>query len=794
MCAPIPRGARLRRSSLLDKNPHSRVFSARRSLVIESRILPPIPQNIPQNMAPLGEASLALTDLPVTTPPITALSPDRSVSIPGLSANPGVQTFSIAPSVPTADVTRPTYVPTSSLAVVTLTSSLPSSKTIVSTIPGSTTVSSFTTSISTLTSISSTTSSLASTTLSLASTTLSLASTTSSLTSTTTSITPVTTITPVSQLSDSTVTTTSYTSIQSTETDTYSTESFTVAPSSTITDPSSSTVSSSTTNDTAPATSTAVVSPISVTPANLSAHNPSFYIGIVLGTVAVIACICALIAWFIRFRSHLRRRRAARSLKLPWAKSNDGDTWGLESGHGTESSNVDLAAISAMNLGSREDLANVQAWSPRGDRDVGEPRRAHIRDNGSTYSLQNHHIPEYCLFTDDSVRAFASSEGYSTASLLPHHNLRQLPSHLIDQELVARVSREHASLRSTNDDVDSPTSRANGDCCGTPRETMNKPRFLSLRGNGLNVPWHLNESSPRSMVERLRNHGKRLPAEPSWEQISPGQNLCETDKKDGEAEHWSTTLRTSLVNTFNAVAANLSPATGAPRMSGDGLTSAPSKRVPARKSVRDTFWDDNVLKAKELSRETSASTVTSNAWTLEETREGAGVVHLFIPGLQGCGDEPVIQRPHLSGPTLSFGDGDDLISDGHHDDERRREVAEHPQIPLIASEKPPPAVIRPDPSYTRRNTRQKTVDSSLSRAGSNYSMNFPLPPVASSSSSSSRPGSLRMPNPYDQDSIVIAPPSEISRLSSSGSSTISNGNTREATLALKDRRNRVPDV
>jgi hypothetical protein len=766
MCAPIPRGARLRRSSLLDKSPHSRVFSARRSLVIESRISP----RIPQNMASLVEVSLALTDLPVTTPPITALSPNRSVSIPGLSANPGVQTFSIAPSVPTADVTSPTYVPTSSLAVVTLTSSLPSSKTIVSTIPGSTTVSSFTTSISTVNSVTSTTSSLVSTT--------------------TSSITPVTTITPVSQLSsDSTVTTTSYTSIQSTETDTYSTESFTVASSSTMTDPSSSTVSSSTTNDTASATSTVVVSPISVTPANLSAHNPSFYIGIVLGTVAVIACLCALIAWFIRFRSHLRRKRAARSLKVPWAKSNDGDTWGLESGHGTESSDVDLAAISAMNLGSREDLANVQAWSPRGDRDVGEPRRAHIRDDGSTYSLQNHHIPEHCLFTDDSVRAFASSEGYSTASLLPHHNLRQLPSHLIDQELAARVSREHASLRSTNDNVDSPTSRVDRDC-GTPRETMNKPRFLSLRGNGLNVPWHLNESSPRSMAERLRNHGKRLPAEPSWEQILPGQNLCERDKKDVEAEHWSTTLRTSFVNAFNAVAANLSPTTGAPRMNGDGLTSAPSKRVPARKSVRDTFWDDNVLKAKELSRETSVSTVTSKAWTLEETREGAGVVHLFIPGLQGCGDEPVIQRPHLSGPILSFGDGDDLISDGHHDDERRREVVERPQIPLIASEKPPPAVIRPYPSFTRRNTREKTVDSSLSRAGSNYSMNFPLPSVASGS----RPGSLRTPNPYYQDSIVIAPPSEISRLSSSDSSTISNGSTREASQALKDRRNRVPEV
>ena len=103
-----------------------------------------------------------------------------------------------------------------------------------------------------------------------------------------------------------------------------------------------------------------------------------------------------------------------------------------------------------MHLGSREDLADVQAWSPRGDRDVGdsEPRRAESGKNGSSHILQNHPcMPEYCLFSDNSIRSFASFfEGYSTASLLPHDNLHQLPSHLIQLQLESAGSMHHYAL------------------------------------------------------------------------------------------------------------------------------------------------------------------------------------------------------------------------------------------------------------------------------------------------------------------------------------------------------------
>ena len=758
MCAPIPLG--MRRNSL-HENPHSRAFSARRALTIKSRqttILPPIPQNIPLNQAPQVEPSLALTvtGLPVTTPPITALSPDRSVSIPGLSVDPGVHTLSITSSATFSSVSTAISTLRVSSTYDTVTTITPEiiitseTTTTPETIITSETATTPETTIASETTITPETTTTPETTI---------ASETPITSETTT--TSGTTITSVSQTSDSTVATTSYT-----------------IP----------IVSSSTTNV---VKNTVLSSPISFTPANLSAHNPSFYVAIVLGTVAGIACLCALIAWFIRCRRHVKCRHAARSLKLPWSKPVD-DSWGLESSRDCpgSDSDVDTTAISAMHLGSREDLANVQAWSPRGDRDVGEPRRAENGDNGSTYSLKNHHIPEYCLFSDDSVRSFVSSEGYSTASLLPHHNLRQLPSHLIDQELVARVSRERASLRS-NDNVDRMDFPIHTDRdCGTPRETMNKPRFLSLRGNGLSVPWHPNSSGTRSMVERLRNHHGKL-AEPPWEQISPRQNLDEIDK-DVEADSgtWSNSFKSSLVSAFNAVAANLSSAVGTPQMNGNGLTSAPSKRT-AHKSVRDTFWDENVLKAKELSRETSVSTMTSSAWTLEETREGAGVVHLFIPGTQVCGDEPVIQRPHLSGPTLSFGDRDDIISDC---DDNRPRMVEHPQVPLIASERPPPAVIRPDRYHARHNNTRILVNPSLSRAGSsNYST---MSMINIGAQTTSRSGSLSIPNPYNvnDSSDSIVEPTQISRLSSSDSSITSLDGTTGVIEALKERRNRVPEV
>lgn len=758
MCAPIPHLLRFNR---LHNNLHSRVSSARRVLAIESRqnTLPsPILQSIPRNTASPGGASPTVTNLPVTTPPITALSPSEP---PGLSASQGIQTLSINSPVSTVDLTSSAYVQSSSIVAPTssFTPNSVASEIITSTVLGSATVSSMTASPSTwsVSSMSDMTSSLV----------------------LTTAITPVTTITPViSQSSDSTVTTTSYTSIQSTGPDNFSTESFTSGSSSTLSvvnDPSSSIVSSTTTNSTAPAVNTVTAPPISGRPENLSAPNPSFYVGIVLGTVAVIACLCALIAWFIRLRSHARRRRVARSLNIPWVKSDDGDTWGLGSGH-RSGSDMDLAAISAMNLGSREDLADIQAWSPRGDRDVGEPKRAENYVNGSTYSLQNHPIPEYCLFNDDSVRAFASSEGHSTTSLLPHHNLRQLPSHLIDQELAARVSREHVSLRFNDniDRMDSP-SRIN---CGTPRETMNNPRFLSLRGDCLNVPWRPNSGrSPRSTVERLRNHGKPSLTEPPWEQTSSSQI---NNKTNAEAEPWSTSFKTSLVSAFNAVAANLSTAAGAPRMNEGSFTPVPPKRT-VRNSVRDTFWDENVAKAKGLSRETSNSTVTSKAWTLEETREGAGIVRLFIPGVPTSDNEMRVQRPHLSGPILSFEDRDGVISYG---DGSSRPIVQHSQVPLIASEKPPPpaVTIRPDPYLIRRNTR-KTVDSSLSRVGSIYStasmhIGAPTKNLAfQPRRMTSRPSSLSIPsdNPHyddNSDSVVIEP-SQISRLSSSDSSTTS---------------------
>ena len=406
-------------------------------------------------------------------------------------------------------------------------------------------------------------------------------------------------------------------------------------------------------------------------------HDPPFYVGVILGTIAGIALLAALVAWLIRCKA--KRRRVARTV-VPWAIS-DADDGRLEAGHG----GVDRLAIGAMNLGSREDLAHVQAWSPRGDRDVGEPRRSESYLNGSTYSLHNHSIPGHTLFSDESLGALSAFEGNDGPGLRPKRTLRQLPSHLMDESFVARARREEEALKYAQYyGRPMPERTVNGrfpTCSGG-----SPPHHLSQEGHNLGSHW--DQGSPkRSMVERLRNLGK--PAEPSLEDIgplpTPGAPLG--DGKE-EVEPWASTFKTSLVNAFNSVAANISRAPHT-EIGDDNLT----PRRATRKSVRNAFCDEKTDGGKVLFRHGSTSTVESKPWTLEENPDGPGVVHLH-----NFGNE-IPRRPSMPPPNLSFGDGESIYD--ADDSDFRRMLSGESQIPLIASSKPPPAFILPEARLSR---------------------------------------------------------------------------------------------
>ncbi|KIY53551.1 hypothetical protein FISHEDRAFT_68766 [Fistulina hepatica ATCC 64428] len=68
------------------------------------------------------------------------------------------------------------------------------------------------------------------------------------------------------------------------------------------------------------AASSSSVSALPSVSASSSTHSPPFYIGVVLLIIISVACIAAVLAWFIRLRIHRHQRKhyAASVLSLPW--------------------------------------------------------------------------------------------------------------------------------------------------------------------------------------------------------------------------------------------------------------------------------------------------------------------------------------------------------------------------------------------------------------------------------------------------------------------------------------------
>ena len=608
------------------------------------------PYVIPDGDGPFASISV----FSVTTLPATALSPGMATSAPSvansvpISAVQGASSFSPSESA-------------STLVETSTTTALPSSESRQQT--SGTFVSASTSALSTTSS--STQKSSIRTSVSIITPTLASSSRVSST---------------ISRSLTSSVASSTYTSVQSIviASSTSLLTSYTFSASSAIftaTSTNSSTSSSSTSSKQAPS-ETFFAPPINTNTSNLNVHEPPFYVGVVLGTIAGIALLAALVAWLIRYKA--KRRRAARTI-VPWARSDDADGGRLEAGHG----DVDRLAVGAIHLGSREDLAHVQAWSPRGDRDVGEPRRSESYLNGSTYSLHNHSIPGHTLFSDESLGAISAFEGNDGSGLRSSRTLRQLPSYLMDESFAARARREEDALR-----------YAQYYGRPMPERTVNARFPNSLGGSPppcLGQEGHYwDQGSPRRpMVERLRNLGK--PSEPPLEDIGPlpTPGAPPRDGKD-EVEPWASTFKTSLVNAFNSVAANLSRAPHI-ELGDDNLTPLP--RRATRKSVRDAFCNEKTDGAKGLSRYSSTSTVESKPWTLEENSSGSGIVHLHISETEAP------RRPSMPPPNLSFGDGESIYDD-HGSDFHRIRSGES-RIPLIASSKPPPAFIRPETHFSK---------------------------------------------------------------------------------------------
>ena len=378
------------------------------------------------------------------------------------------------------------------------------------------------------------------------------------------------------------------------------------------------------------------------------------------------------------------------SANVPWGKP-DTDDGGLEGGREKSFVGAGLASI--------------------GDRDVGEPKRTEsflhtpISPVKQTIAPPDPFSDAPTYFTNPSLR---SSLVDSAAYPLPLRNgpyptTRPLPSHLTSANFSASGSADdHGSactlgpLQVANmmpGDASAATSRAGTAMgmssvnahvmtneFGTPRENVpgSRPRFLGLDGQGLKVPWGRGGN---------------------WEHLPPLPMPGESPRGGPDTEGWTASLKMNLVNAFNSVAANLPSAGNSPGEEEDKLTPMPIRRGADRRELRGKDWVEFVggeLVGLPLSRGSTVSSKVSKAWTLEETGDGAGVVHIRGLGLESYRGGDHAFSPQLSrGSSLSsddrdtirFGTGGDIL----------RVMTHESQTPLIITKKPKAVFLKPNP-------------------------------------------------------------------------------------------------
>lgn len=373
------------------------------------------------------------------------------------------------------------------------------------------------------------------------------------------------------------------------------------------------------------------------TPSNYLLHSPPYYVAIVLGTVAGIAFLASLTAWAIRRQAHERHRRLADSAaKMPWASSGGGNG-DHNDGFGNNSIASDIenamhttpTEMGIMNLGSREDMAYVQSWEPRGDRDVGEPKRCELYEDDSKWKppFINQQIPSYTLFSRYSghINDVGSSRANraSLGSIDPHvqaETLGQGSALLITNQVPGDISAS-SSQEAGLPCLDSPLSEV-----GTPRELIPMPRFLGLDGKGLSVPWQEQDplTKPKSRIMSAE-HIRR-----TWERQT---------SDEPEREGWANSIKSNFVNIFNSVTATLPIATikDGKETTGSNFTPARPKRSSKRNVQGPSSYSEDEAKPQPiLSRGCSIKASMSDPWSLVKTGSNIGIVRIHLPTSDVC--------------------------------------------------------------------------------------------------------------------------------------------------------------
>ncbi|KAJ3852634.1 hypothetical protein EV368DRAFT_82337 [Lentinula lateritia] len=324
----------------------------------------------------------------------------------------------------------------------------------------------------------------------------------------------------------------------------------------------STSTSDSSTNSlfTVSSSSSATASPSSLAAAttssatNTSANKEStLYIGIVLGTIIVIACFAALIAWWFRIRTHNRRRK--KSVAVPWANR-------------PESSLSSFTDSDLLEKGEPPD-PHRHTWEPRGDRDAGEPKRtkSYLEDIGSPVKRQSLPIlslpsplPAIYPFRDHLLPLpqypASCSSSFPSVSLSSVEPLKESVAYPLPNSSGSRFTMNiHPNPSSVHMQFLTDPE------FGTPRESKIKPRYLSLN-EGLEVPWN-NEAPALALAtsypppvpsENVRSSPASFNENhPQAQEIKPFADVP-ASVSPSQAGTWSSTFKANLVFAFNAVA------------------------------------------------------------------------------------------------------------------------------------------------------------------------------------------------------------------------------------------------
>ncbi|KAI0262717.1 hypothetical protein BC834DRAFT_971804 [Gloeopeniophorella convolvens] len=342
-------------------------------------------------------------------------------------------------------------------------------------------------------------------------------------------------------------------------------------------------------------------------------HGAPFWVGISLIAVAGVAAIIALFIWWLR----IRKRSSRRPWETRWR-------WGR-----LNSYRFPDDAVSASGAGA-------SWWQPHGDRDVGEPRR-------STSNLPS---PQMAA-CEPTLPAIAMTSPFSHG---PYPTLRRLPLELRPSDSsVPGIVQDIGSLQVANlvagdiltsgDESSRPTTVL--DDVGTPRElsAMFKPRYLSLNGSGgLDVPWAPTPPPEQSPLQEQALN-TTAPLNPNrWKERLEGSATQNAEPltqgpQPGVIETWRDSLRNNIASAFGAFTAT----------------------APARPDVTTYDWR---MTTPMVMRAASVASTTSKPWSLEETHDGAGVVHIRdVPAapasVPSLGSTPLPTPPGLRSPPTS---------------------------------------------------------------------------------------------------------------------------------------------